>query len=591
MMNSVKHIMLFTWLLMLSSFSSSFIAQEIYVDIICTNQYPGVGDKIKLSYVLKKKLKGGMASYSHSGISISKPDMKSLNIVDEGTEGSSFSFGGFGSSGDMQISKYSFILQPTKEGDVTIGPFSFTMNGETHSSASYTLHVGKGDPNTQIIKKNASYFISIDVSKKELYPGEHAMVTYTLYSRSSNISIQNYEFPMTNGFWKEEVDGGTNGFEQSQVNIDGYAYLKIPLKKEVIFAQKTGDIEIPAFTLELLVGGGFFSKGSLENLKSNSPKIKVKPLPSGAPASFDNQVGRNYNLEVSYSTTQLKAGDPIDVKINISGKGNLKQLNAPELSFPLDFDTYEPESEGSVKLSTSYGFTGNKSFNYLVIPRHHGNYEIPAFEFTYFDLDTKSYKTLSHPSQSIQVEKSANSTPATSNGGTPSVAKEEVEVINNEIRHISYSTELKSSEVTFFKTGLFWTGLITPLVLVLGGWLFLFFKPEEVKEDKKKTAGKYVFKTLKIAEQRLAENDNLGFYEELYKGLMSYLSNKLGAPMSELTKDTIAAKLNNKELSGEALRIIEECEMARFTPLTSAGAQEMMKATKNLIQEIEKHVS
>lgn len=584
-----RHIIVTTLLIILAGFSS--FSQEIYIDIVCTNQYPGVGDKIKLSYVLKKKLKGGMASFSHSGISITKPDMKSLNIVDEGTEGSSFSFGGFGGGGDMQISKYSFILQPTKEGDVTVGPFSFTMNGETYTSKSYTLHVGKGDPNAQIVKKNANYFISIDVSKKELYPGEPALVTYTLYSRSSNISIQNYEFPMTNGFWKEEVDGGANGFGQTQVNIDGYAYLKIPLKKEVIFAQKTGEVEIPPYTLELLVGGGFFQKGSLENLESNSPKITVKPLPSGAPKSFDNQIGRGYNLEVNYSTTQLKAGEPIDVKININGKGNLKQLNAPALTFPVDFDTYEPESEGNIKLSTSYGFTGAKEFNYLVIPRHHGTYEIPTFEFTYFDLDSKSYKTLSHPAQTIQVEKSANSTPATTNGGTPSVEKEDVEVLNNEIRHISYSTNFKSSLTTFYNSGLFWTGISAPFVLVLGAWLFLFFKPKEVKEDKKKTAGKYVFKTLKIAEQKLAENDNLGFYEELYKGIMSYLSNKLGAPMSQLTKEKIADKLDNKDLSQKTLKIIEECEMARFTPITSEGAQGTMNAAKELIQEIEKHVS
>lgn len=591
MRNTIKHIRHLVLLSLLSSLALTLSAQDIYVDISCTNQYPGVGEKIKLSYVLKMKLKGGMASISHSGISVSKPDMKSFNVVDEGTEGSSFSFGGFGGGGDMQISKYSYILQPTKEGDVSIGPFSFKMNGETYTSKSFTIHVGKGDPNTPIVKKNANYFITIDVSKKELYPGEHALVTYTLYSRSSNISIQNYEFPMTNGFWKEEVDPGNNGFGQSQVNIDGYQYLKIPLKKEVIFGQKTGEIEISPYTVDLQVGGGFFSKGSLEKLKSNSPKITIKPLPSGAPASFDNQVGKGYELEVNYSTTQLKAGEPIDVKINITGKGNLKQLNAPELTFPLDFDTYEPESESNLKLSTSYGFSGNKAFNYLVIPRHHGKYEIPAFEFTYFDLDSKTYKTLSHPGQSIQVEKSANSTPATTNGTGNSVLKEDVEVVNNEIRHISYTTDLSTSETSFFQSTSFWLGLSSPFILVLGSWLFLTFKKQETTEDVKKNAGRYVFRTLKVAEQKLSDNDHLGFYEELYKGFMKYLSNKLGVPMSALTKETIANRIADKGLSDQTLQILESCEMARFTPITSAGAQETMQNAKTLIQEIEKHVN
>jgi hypothetical protein len=339
------------------------------------------------------------------------------------------------------------------------------------------------------------------------------------------------------------------------------------------------------------VGGGFFSQGNLENLTSNSPTITVNSLPSGAPESFDNQVGKSYELEVDYSTTQLKAGEPIDVKVKVSGKGNLKQLNAPELTFPLDFDTYEPEIDGNTKLSISSGFTGSKEFNYLVIPRHHGTYEIPAFEFSYYDLNSGSYQTLSHPAQTIQVEKSANSTPATNAGSGNTVAKEDVEVINKEIRHIAYNTDLTYSETTFFRSGLFWTGITLPFVFMLGGLIFAAVRPKEKVVDKKKTASKTVLKVLKVAEQKLSEQDNLSFYEELYKGLMRYLSNKLECPYSELTKETLAAKLANKKLSDAALSIIEECEMARYTPLTQAGAQDTMSKTKNLIQEIEKHVS
>ncbi len=587
-MNVTIDIKRFLLMLCISCTSIFMVGQDLYVDISCTNQYPGVGEKIKLSYILKMKLKGGTASISHNGINISKPDMKSLNIIDEGTEGTSFSFGGFG-GGDMQVSKYSFILQPTKEGDITIGSFSFTMNGETYTSKSFTLHVGKGDPNAQIVKKNANYFISIDASKKELYPGEHAVLTYTLYSRSSNIYLDKKEFPMTDAFWMEEIEPGNKGFQQSQVNLNGYAYLKIPLRKIVVFAKEPGEVEVPAFSLDLVVGGGFFSQGTMHPLKSNSPTIKVKSLPEGAPASFINQVGRDYELEVNYSTTSLKAGEPIDVLVKVSGKGNLNKLVAPELTFPLDFDAYEPKVEGTVSLSTSHGFAGDREFRYLVIPRHHGTFEIPAFELSYFDLASKSYKTMSHPAQTIEVEKTANSTPSTNTGSV--VEKEDVEVINEEIRHIAYSSSLSSSQTTFFNSSMFWAGITTPLVLALSGLLFVAFRPEEKKVDKRKTAGKNLFKTLKVAEQRLSEKDSLGFYDELYKGLMHYLSNKLDTPFSALTKETIVSKLSDEALSDRALKILEACEMARYAPVTVAGAQETMNETKSLIQQIEKHVS
>lgn len=589
MVSIVKHIKLILLLLFLSN-ALNTRGQEIYVDISCTNQYPGVGEKIKLSYVLKMKLTGGSAAVSHNGIKIEKPDMQSLNVIDEGTEGSTFSFGGFGGDGDMQISKYSFILQPTKEGDVKLAPFSFVMNGETHTSEAYTFHVGEGEPDAQIVKKNAGYFIRMEVSKKDLYLGEHTLITYTLYSRSSNISVQDYDFPMTNGFWKEEITPGNNGFGQEQVNIQGYQYLKIPLKKEIVYAQKTGDITLEPYNLDLLVGGGFFSQGSLESLESNSPVISVKSLPEGAPFGFDNQVGKNYELDMSYSSTALKAGEPIDVKIKITGKGNLKQLDAPDLTFPTDFDTYEPETTDKVKLSTS-GLSGYKEFNYLVIPRHHGTFEIPAFEFSYFDISSSSYQTLSYPAQTIEVEKSATSTPATITSGNVADNKEEVEVLNTEIRHIVYTTSLRTTSTTFFRSPLFWTGLTVPLVLVLGGFFFVAIKPKEKKVDLKKSAGKHVFKVLKLAEQKLSSNDNIGFYEELYKGMMNYLSEKLETPPSELTKESIAVKLDSKELSNPVLSVIEECEMARFTPVTNAGAKETMNKVRSIIQNIENHVN
>lgn len=583
------YIKIFLAILLIGIVSLSTYAQ-VYVDISCTNQYPGVGEKIKLSYILKKKLQGGFATNSHSGISITKPDMKSLNVIDEGTEGNGFSFGNFGGGGDMQISKYSFIIQPTKEGEVKIGAFSFIMNGETYSSEPFTLYVGKGDPNAQVIKKNANYFMTIDVSKKELYPGEHALVTYTLYSRSSNISFQKSDFPTSDAFWSEIIEPGNNGFGQEQINISGYAYLKIPVKKIVIFAKESGEFELPPCTADLMVGGGFFSQGSIEKLESNSPTIIVKQLPDGAPESFNGQLGRDYTMEVNYSTTSLKAGEPIDVNVNISGKGNLNKLSAPELTFPKDFDTYEPEVDGKVKLSASNGFSGNREFNYLVIPRHHGKYEIPAFEFSYFDLNSESYKTLSYPAQSIQVDKSENSTPATTNSNS-TIEKEDVEVLNEEIRHIAYSTNLRSTETSFFKSSLFWVGITTPFVLAIVSLLFISFRPQNQNEDKKKNAGKNVYKTLKVAEQKLSENDNLGFYDELYKGIMHYLSNRLETPFSDLTKESIDDKINNNELSKGILRIIEECEMAKYTPVTSAGAQETMNQTKALIQQIEDHVS
>jgi hypothetical protein len=565
-------------------------AQDIYVDIECTNQYPGVGEQIKISYVLKLKMNGGMASISHSGIKIKKPSMSGLNVTQEGNESTGFSFGGGGK--DMKLSKYSFIAQPTKKGTVKIDPFTFVMNGESYTSDSFTLKVGEGDPKAKIIPQNSNYFLRIEISKSDLYIGEHALVTYKLYSHYSNISITNYDFPMANGLWKEEIKTGSKGWPQTQETIGGKAYLVIPLKKEIIFAQKTGKVEIPGITVDLSIGGGFFSQGTKETIKSNSPTLNVKPLPQGAPESFDNQVGKNYKLEMSYSTNQLKSGDALDVKIKIKGDGNIKKLNAPVLEFPSDFEVFDAEIQDNIKTSTS-GTSGSKDFSYLVIPRHHGSFEIPEFNYSYFDLSSKSYKTLTFPAQTLEVSKGDNESVASTNSFNSN--KEEVEVLNNEIRHINVKTNLQKSGTYFFKSTSYWLGLCLPPLAFIGTLLFLGLKPKEVDLSKvaKKNASKKAFKTLAAADICLQSKDDLGFYEALYKGMLDYLSNKFTVSTASLSKENIKdTLLNNKideNLTAQFMSILDECEMARFAPITHSGAQQTMDKTKSIIQNIEKN--
>ncbi len=573
----------------LASFQN-FAQGDIYVDIECSNQYPGVGEQIKISYILKLKMKGGMASISHSGIKIKKPAMTGLNITQEGSESTGFSFGSMG--GDMKLSKYSFIAQPTKKGTIKIDPFTFYMNGESYTSDSYTLNVGEGDPKAKIVPTNSNYFLRIDISKSDLYIGEHALVTYKLYSHYSNISITNYDFPMTNGLWKEEIKSGANGWPQTQETIGGKAYLVIPLKKEIIYAQKTGKVEIPGITVDLNIGGGFFSQGTKETIKSNSPTINVKPLPVGAPKSFDNQVGKNYKLEMSYSTNQLKTGEALDVKIKIKGVGNIKKMNPPVLEFPTDFEVFDAEVQDNIKISTS-GTSGSKEFSYLVIPRHHGTFEIPEFNYSYFDISTKSYKTLSFPAQTLEIAKGDNESIASTNNFNTN--KEEVEVLNNEIRHISTKTKLEKSGTYFFKSSSFWMGLTLPPLLILSAFIFIGLKPKERDESKvaMKNASKKAFKTLAAADACLKSKDDLGFYEALYKGMLQYLSNKFVVPTSSLTKENIKQTLIDhaipETLTQDFMSVLDECEMARFAPITHSGAHQTMDKTKSIIQNIEKN--
>ncbi len=592
----MKHYIKITFFLTLLLFCSNSIGQkEIYVDIECSNQYPGVAEQIKLSYVLKMKLKGGAASISHGGISIVKPTFTDINIVDEGKEGTGFGFGSMG-GGAMKLYKYSFILQPKKKGKISIPPMSFKMNGTTYTSKAFTLSVGEGDPKAKIIPKNSNLFMRVEVSKSKLYVGEHALVTYKLYSAYRNIQLQDSDFPMTNGLWKEEITTPAAGWPQKSENINGKAYTVFTLKKEIVFPQKTGKIKLPAVSMDLSVGGGFFSQGRKESIKSNSPTLTVNPLPSGAPQSFFDLVGTGIKMEMSYSTNNLKSGEPIDVKIKLSGKGNLRQIDEPVLSFPQDFDVFDPEIIDKVKLSTS-GLKGYKEFNFLVVPRYHGTFEIPAYKYSYFDLSTKKYKTLTFPAQTIKVEKSTNSQASPyNNTGVVVSKKEDVAILNNEIRHIVTNANLKPAKVRFLNSTLFWSGLIVPPSIF--GIMFLLLKAKPKEKDTsliaQKRASKNALKTLNTAQEKLNKNDNEGFYKSLYQGLLKYLGNKFKIPTSALNKEKIQQtfEIHNVPESDRAayMSILEECEMAQYAPITHQGAVETMTKAKETIQNIESHV-
>jgi len=563
---------------------------QMHVDITSTSSQPGVGEKFKLIYTLKLKMQNGSASYSHSGIKIKKPKFDGFVVIDEGR--ASNGFGSFGSlNGDMKISDYAFILQAKKKGTYKIPPLSFIMNGEEHKSKAYTITVGEGDPKAVIQpKQNSNLFTRIDVSKKNPYKGESVLVTYKIYSRYNSLSLDNYEFSMADGVWTEEITAGKNGWESKQDRVNNATYNIHTLKKEVVFPQKTGEISIPPFEITARIGQSFFNQGRTENVKSNSPILTVKKLPSSAPDSFISQVGTGYKFEVNYSTTEVKANEAIDLKIKISGKGNLKQLDAPEIIFPSDFEVYDPEVKESIKLSTS-GFSGSKEFSYLIIPRHHGSFSVDGISFSYFDTKSKKYKTLNSESTKFNILKGENDGTSL----TSTTNKEDVELLNNEIRHIEEKTILYPANEFFFGTGKYLTLLLSPAFLF---FIFFFIKRRKpISEDaavtSRKNASKIANKRLAKAETFLSNNQDKEYFEELHSALDKYISDKFNIPISELTKIRIENELLaisiDKQIISDLLEILNNCEMARFAPVSHSAAEQYLNTSKNVINNIESH--
>ena len=269
---------------------------------------------------------------------------------------------------------YSYILSPKKEGDITIESIQVNYENNTYQTKPITISVGKGKTNkpdqgnqnttTKPPENNTKFFAKISSPKRKLYVGENILLEYKIYASTyhiRNLEITDYELPMSNDVWTELIEPKNNQWKEKVEVINGIQYRVFTLKKEIVSPQKPGDIEILPFEVKTVVNRDFFNRGKQKILKSNSLKLKVKALPPNPPILFTGQIGRNYKLNVDVKKTFLKVDDPLDIHIEISGNGNLKQLDMPKLSLPQDLEKYPEETKSNIKVNEK-GIYGKRNF-------------------------------------------------------------------------------------------------------------------------------------------------------------------------------------------------------------------------------------
>ena len=504
------------------------------------------------------------------------------------------------------VKEYSstFILSPKQHGELVIESIQATYDDETYKTKPITITVSKGKTNKVVPstspstsnQNNNKFFARLITPKKQLYLGENILLEYKIYASTyhiRNLEITDYELPMSNDIWTELLEPKNNQWKEQIEVINGVQYRVFTLKKEIISPQKTGEITITPFEVKTLVNRDFFNRGQQKKLKSNALNLKVKPLPPNPPPSFNGQVGRNYKLKVDIKNTELNVDDPLDINIEISGNGNLKQLELPNLNLPQDLEKYPEEIKSNIKVNIN-GISGKKKLHQLVIPRFHGSYDIPSVSFTYFDLNKKKYKTLYHPNTTIQVAKSEKTaTNTTLNFERPQ--QDEVITINENIRHIKTDTKLFDFSNPIFGTGYYWILLsVSPLLLVLS--LFFLSNREKFTNTEKallKQLNKETQTHLVKAENNLSNKDYDSFYKEIYMLWTSFISKKYIIDIAEMNRSTIHETLMNSQIKEEFIdeldKILTYCEMAQYSPLSGEEAENSLINTKKLLLNLRKH--
>lgn len=494
----------------------------------------------------------------------------------------------------------SYRIRAHREGEFTIREASTYINGVAHHTEPITIKVGKGTSGqttssqsqgtyAQQSTNDENVILQIQINKHKVSLGDQITATYVVLTRYRNFDLENYEFPSTPGFWVEEQRQDQLKWEPDYEFVNGIPYRKIIFKKQILFPQRAGKLEIKNFEITARINRSFLSAGEKLTAKSNTPVIEVLPLPDPAPDSFQGAVGK-FNFEVNADRTEVNANDAINLNITISGSGNLKLIHEPHIDFPQDFETYDPDTKDRINV-TGTGMSGSRSFHYLIIPRYAGNYEIPAIEFTFFDPQQKEYVTMKRGPFPIEVIGSSS----VSSSMHTERAQSKITQSGEDIRFIKTQTSsLKPKGNQFFATTSYYLSMGMPF---LGFILFLFLKKrkasqlDDVEGTRRKKANKMARRKLKLAAIALKEDDSKTFYAEIFKALYGYMSDNLGISRSLLSKPVITENLKERnvddELIDELIKNIETCEMARFAWPGNHCEKEFYNQTVKLISKLE----
>jgi len=573
------------------------VAQDIQFTAATSHNTVATGDRFQIEYKINSKISGFTPSNLTNFRVLSGPNQSTNMSWVNGQTSTSLS--------------YSYVLMAIKEGSFTIAPAKVIINGKTYNSNSIEITVQKGvqvqqqqqqQGGKEDVNVSDELYIKSTVNKTTVYQGEYLFATYKLYTRIGIAGNELIKNAALNGFWSQEVDLGQT--QWTEEIIGGYRWSVATIRKIILFPQRAGDLEIDPlemrFVTQKRVSGGqsvfdqFFGKVVEEEhfLKSKPIKIKVLPHPEPKPKSFVNAVG-NLDMKVDVSAYEVKANEAINVKVKISGNGNLPLIDKIDIDFPKDFEIYDPKITDNTKTTTN-GVSGTKEYDYLIIPRFAGEYKIAPISFSYFNPTSKKYVTINSDPLTFKIAKGDGSS---ANVSYSSANKEDIKLLGEDIRFIHTDNLVFSNpNDNFYGSWKFYGLLLLAPILFLLTFIFrnkIRAANSDLALVKSRKANKLASKLLISAEKSLIQNDKKAFYENVSKALFGYIGNKLNIPISELNQNNIKEKLSTIHVSettiNELIETLDLCDMARFAPVP-VSEQNVYESAKNSIQNLEKEI-
>lgn len=499
---------------------------------------------------------------------------------------------------------YSYILKPKRKGELIIEPASIAINGGIINSKMVKIIVSDPidipeNPNDPDYIAKQNIHLVAEISKSRPFVGEGIYVEYRLYV-SENVSVYDTsvtEAPKYNGFWNQEIK--IDGYPVKMGKYNGENYRYIVLQKALLIPTKTGKLTLDPMKMDIVIGvptgrADFFGNVITKNIRREfaSAKKTISPvsLPlEGKPENFNGAVGK-FNFDVTLSKEILKANESSQIKIDVSGKGNLKLFELPTVETPVELEKYQPERKERVRIATD-GLTGSVTDTYTIVPQYKGKYKIPSISFSYFNPDARKYETISTEDLYVDVIEGKE---ITTNSTTEQ--KKPVVSTGKNFRYIQTQSNFTSKETTdFYKSYLFYILLLFPLAMIPIG-IIIAKNNEKRNSDvvgiKLRKAERLAKKYLSEAQKQLGKKE--AFYEALERALHNYLKAKLGIETADISKENITKILEKRNISEVTIKqfidVLKASDFARYTPVTNTEMKQEFERAKQVIIELDKQL-
>ncbi|VXB81543.1 BatD protein [Flavobacterium sp. 9AF] len=582
------------FIILLLFINITLLAQEIKFETKLSKSTIGLNEKVQVTFAINE-----------DGDNFQAPNFDGFRIIGGPFQSTNFSW----INGVKSFSRsYTYVLQPNQKGVLTIKQGVIEFEGQTYKTQPVKITVTDAvelpkDPNDPDYKVGEGVHLVAEVSNSNPYLNEPVTVVYKLYfnPRFQVRNVQEVENPKYNGFWSQQIN--IDKLQAVQGRYEGQDYALVVWRKVILYPQETGakPLEPLAINLDIDVPTGrrnFFLepeyKSVSKTISAGAKTIQVKPLPeAGKPLNFSGAVGK-FDFKVIPSKNELKTGESLDLEISVSGTGNLKLFTLPKTEFPSAFEVFDPEHKEEVTTPLS-GMTGKIADKYTIIPQFKGKYTLKPIEFTYFDLNSKSYKTITSKEITINVLDNPNFTPSKQEVANDVNNKQQV-VKNNSFQFIKLKSDfVPKYQETFFGTKLFYGLLLAPFLCI----------PIIILARKKKEAidadefGNKIRRNNKLAKKYLSEakkqmGNKIPFYMAMERALHNFLKAKLHIETSEMSKENIQEILENKQAQNQTItqfiQLMNDCEFARYAPATEVAMQQDFEKAVTLISELEKQL-